>query len=99
MKVAGYEGKPLFQPEAFGLIASHSQGIPRIINNLCFHALTLGFAKKQRTIDAATVRNALSDLNLQQASTTVAFRIFWRANLGRSSATRSTIVLIRLLKG
>ncbi|HEX4642287.1 MAG TPA: AAA family ATPase, partial [Candidatus Acidoferrales bacterium] len=62
---AGYSGPPLFSYAAADLIATGSKGIPRIINNLCFNALTLGFAKRQRQIDAATVREVLADLDLE----------------------------------
>src|SRR5438270_13586078 len=44
MKVAGYNGAPVFSPEALELIAQVSEGIPRQINNYCFHALSLGCA-------------------------------------------------------
>jgi general secretion pathway protein A len=61
---AGYSGPPLFSYAAVDLIAAGSKGIPRTINNLCFNALTLGFAKRQRQIDAETVREVLADLDL-----------------------------------
>lgn len=61
---AGYSGAPLFSYAAADMIASGSKGIPRIINNLCFNALTLGFAKRQKQIDADTVREVLADLDL-----------------------------------
>ena len=61
---AGYSGPPLFSYAAADMIASGSKGIPRIINNLCFNALTLGFAKRQKQIDADTVREVLADLDL-----------------------------------
>lgn len=61
---AGYSGPPLFSYAAADLIATGSKGIPRIINNLCFNAMTLGFAKRQRQIDVATVREVLADLDL-----------------------------------
>lgn len=65
MGVAGYKGKPIFTPAALGLIAARSGGIPRNINNLCFHALSLAFAKNQRVVDETTLQEVLSDLNLR----------------------------------
>jgi len=44
LSVAGYEGTQLFTPEARAVIAAWSKGIPRNINNLCFNALSLGYA-------------------------------------------------------
>jgi type II secretory pathway predicted ATPase ExeA len=65
LRVAGYEGKSLFTPEALASIRYRSQGIPREINNICFHALTLGFAKAQKTIDASILAEVWSDLNVE----------------------------------
>jgi general secretion pathway protein A len=65
LRVAGYQGKPLFTPEALAGIRYRSKGIPRDINNLCFHALTIGFAKGQRTIDASILAEVLTDLNVE----------------------------------
>jgi type II secretory pathway predicted ATPase ExeA len=66
---AGYSGPPLFSYAAADLIAASSKGIPRVINNLCFNALTLGFAKRQMQIDAATVSEVMADLDLEGLTT------------------------------
>ena len=50
LRVAGLEGSP-FKRDALALIAERSEGIPRNINNLCFNALTLGYALKKKAID------------------------------------------------
>jgi hypothetical protein len=65
LSVAGYRGKPLFTPEALAIISRSSEGIPRSINNLCFHALTLGYAKNQRRIGPSIVQEVLADLNVE----------------------------------
>ena len=65
LAVAGHTGDPLFSSHALELIASASEGIPRNINNLCFHALTLGFAQGQRRVGASMVREVLADLDLR----------------------------------
>src|ERR1700741_3566503 len=62
LKVAGYEGSELFTPAALRLIADASRGIPRLINNLCFNALSLGRAKRVRQIDSRLVTEAATDL-------------------------------------
>ncbi|MGH9704792.1 MAG: ExeA family protein, partial [Candidatus Acidiferrales bacterium] len=64
LAVAGHNGDPIFSYDALALIAIQSGGIPRNINNLCFNAMSLGFAKGQKRIDAATVREILTDLSL-----------------------------------
>ena len=65
LKVAGYRGEPLFTADALEIIHSRSDGIPRNINNLCFHALTLAFAIGQKTIDASILSEVLEDLDIK----------------------------------
>ena len=65
LQVAGYNGTELFTPGALGLIAERSRGIPRLINNLCFSALSLGCAMQQKQITSEVVRQAALDLSLE----------------------------------
>ena len=65
LRVAGYKGGRLFAPRALAMIARYSRGVPRVINNLCFHALSLGYAKNQKSIDVSTLREVIADLNLE----------------------------------
>jgi len=77
LQVAGYAGtQPLFNPGAVDLIARHSGGIPRNINNLCFNALSIGCALRKDTIDAAIVREVIDDLkvNLEARTEQIAIR-------------------------
>lgn len=62
------ERAPLFTAEALALIASASKGIPRIVNSLCFNALSMGFAQRQKTISAALIREVITDLGLEKAA-------------------------------
>jgi general secretion pathway protein A len=64
LRVAGYEGSELFTPGAMELISERSRGVPRLINNLCFNALSLGCAMRQRQIDAGVVKEAAGDLSM-----------------------------------
>lgn len=65
LRAAGYSlAKGLFTPSAVAMIASESQGIPRNINNLCFNAMSVGFALQRRTIDCDIVREVIADLRL-----------------------------------
>jgi len=65
LKVAGYGGEPLFTPEAVAAIAESSGGIPRNINNICFNALSLGYAEGRGVIAPETVRTAVAKLSLR----------------------------------
>src|SRR5256712_29735 len=64
LRVAGYTGGPLFTPEAQAIIAARSEGIPRNIVNLCFHALSLGCALERKIIDTEIVQEVLADLDV-----------------------------------
>jgi type II secretory pathway predicted ATPase ExeA len=64
LQVAGYKGSGLFLPEAQELIAQVSEGIPRQINNYCFHALSLACALRKKTVDAQMVREVTHDLDI-----------------------------------
>ncbi len=66
LRVAGYEGVPLFAPGALAMIAAHSKGIPRNINNLCFAALSIAYALGKRTVDANIVEEAAADFDLSR---------------------------------
>jgi general secretion pathway protein A len=63
--VAGCEKPALFTVGARKLIAEHSEGIPRNINNLCFNALSLACALKRKTIDRDIIRDVIADLDLE----------------------------------
>ena len=64
LQVAGHQGGALFKPEARALIAARSEGIPRNINNLCFNALSIGYALKKKTIDRSVIQEVVADLEL-----------------------------------
>src|SRR5579863_314487 len=66
MQVAGYKGPALFTPDAQELIAQVSEGIPRQINNYCFHALSLACAMRKKSIDAGMVREVMHDLDISR---------------------------------
>lgn len=64
LRVAGYQGAELFTPQAAAAIAERSRGIPRVVNHLCFSALSLGCATGSRPIGPEIVREAAGDLSL-----------------------------------
>src|SRR5438445_1013793 len=63
LKVAGYQGPELFTRDAMELIAERSRGIRRLINNLCFNALSLGCVMRMRQLDAGVAKEAAEDLS------------------------------------
>ena len=68
LQTAGLEGPSMFVPEALALIARVSQGIPRNINNLCFQALSAGYAAQSKQIGLSIVRRVVSELQLVSPS-------------------------------
>ena len=58
LHIAGGAGRTLFDEASLGLIASESEGVPRLINRLCFHALTLAFIDRKKQIDRSLVEAA-----------------------------------------
>jgi type II secretory pathway predicted ATPase ExeA len=66
LRVAGHKGwRPIFTDHAYALIAQYSRGIPRNINNLCFNAMSLGCALRQRMIGHTVIQEVLRDLDLR----------------------------------
>lgn len=65
LKVAGYCGAPLFMPEAVAMVAQHSRGIPRNINNFCYHALKTAHARGLETITDEIIQEVAVTLNLE----------------------------------
>jgi general secretion pathway protein A len=63
--VAGCHNPSLFTVGARKMIAAHSEGIPRNINNLCFNAMSLACALKQKAIDRDAVLQVIADLDLE----------------------------------
>src|SRR3984893_2351652 len=58
LKLAGHCGEALFEPEALALVAERSQGVPRKINKICFHALMEAHAEGRRTVSPDIVEKA-----------------------------------------
>lgn len=65
LRLAGYEGGPLFNSEARDLLMEQCEGIPRKINILCFNALSLGCALGRKKIDAEIMGEVIRDMNLE----------------------------------
>lgn len=64
LRVAGCGSGSLFTAGAVREIAALSGGIPRNINNICFNALSLGYAGGRKRIESATIREVAADLDL-----------------------------------
>jgi len=69
MKIAGYEGEPVFTPESYERIAEFTEGIPRNVNNLCFNALSLAYALQKKVVDLDVVKEVIADLDITRLTT------------------------------
>jgi general secretion pathway protein A len=63
---AGFRGAPIFSDVAIEMIARDSHGIPRIINSICFNALSRGYTVAHKRIDVDLVAEAIADLPYAQ---------------------------------
>ena len=64
LQQAGYRGESLFTKYAVRLIAQASNGTPRIINNVCFNALSLCCALNSKQVDGSMVSKVVAKLQL-----------------------------------
>jgi general secretion pathway protein A len=80
LNVAGYKGPALFSLEAMDFIARASEGIPRNINNYCFHSLSLACAMRKRTVDSEVVHEVANDLDIHRFMTEVETPSSWRVS-------------------
>jgi len=66
LRAVGYQGGPMFTPEALVRVSDFTSGIPRNINNLCFNCLSLGYALQKKVIDTEIVDEVTADLDILQ---------------------------------
>jgi len=71
LRVAGYQGKPLFTKDALQLVAQTSGGSPRNINSICFDALSTAFSLGQKRID----HKIIEEVACEQSLTSLARRM------------------------
>jgi len=60
LKVAGYWGEPVFASKALELIAKHSKGVPRTINNICYNSLSVAHAHGHKMVTVEIVEEGLN---------------------------------------
>ena len=62
----GSESSKVFTPAALDLLCLHGKGVPRVINMICYLALSTGYALSKKKVDSATVEDILSILGKQK---------------------------------
>jgi general secretion pathway protein A len=66
LRIAGADGKPIFEPDAIGAIHAYSHGIPRVINVLAENSLVNACAEGASTVSATAVEQAAHDCQLDR---------------------------------
>jgi TonB family protein len=67
--VASSSVEGLFSSESLAEIACRSEGVPRIINAICYRALMLAYTQGQASVSRELVRKAAKDLDLSEPGT------------------------------
>lgn len=65
LRIAGSDGRLIFDPEAMPVIYKHSSGIPRVVNLLCEHCLVNAFADRKPIITSDLVDAVAVDFDLR----------------------------------
>src|SRR5467141_2755785 len=64
LRIAGSDGRMIFDPEALAEIHKYASGIPRVVNLLCEHSMVSAFVDQQKLIVPAVVDAVARDLDL-----------------------------------
>jgi general secretion pathway protein A len=70
LHIAGANGETIFSPEAIESICNYAQGIPRVINVLCEHALINAFVDQQKPIPAGLIDEVAREFELDRVAPT-----------------------------
>jgi general secretion pathway protein A len=63
---AGGIASQVLTPKAMTLIAYHGNGIPRVLNRVCYEALSVGYSQMKDKVDSESVRKALVKIGLEK---------------------------------
>jgi putative secretion ATPase (PEP-CTERM system associated) len=66
LEKAGNRQAAVFSPEAVALVHVQSRGVPRLINIICDFFMLSMFSAETKTIDGATAREILKELDFEQ---------------------------------
>ncbi len=70
IRIAGGNRQPIFSPEAVEAIYRYAQGIPRVINLLCEHALISAYADQEKPVAVGTVEQVAREFELHEIAPT-----------------------------
>jgi type II secretory pathway predicted ATPase ExeA len=64
LRIAGSNGRQIFDPQALTAVHKYALGIPRVINLLCEHCLVSAFVDQQETVQPEVVEAVARDFDL-----------------------------------
>jgi general secretion pathway protein A len=68
LRIAGANGDRIFSEEAIKALHEHAQGIPRVINVLCEHAMINAYVAHVRPVPARLVEEAAREFQLEEVA-------------------------------
>jgi type II secretory pathway predicted ATPase ExeA len=66
LRFAGANGQPIFSPEAVEVVFKYAQGIPRVTNLLCEHALINAFVDQKRPVTPDLIDEIAREFELDE---------------------------------
>jgi type II secretory pathway predicted ATPase ExeA len=72
LRIAGSDGRPIFEPEALVAVHKYASGIPRVVNLLCEHCLVSAFVDQKPTIGVDVVDAVARDFDLSDNTASAA---------------------------
>jgi len=72
LRIAGSDGRQIFDPEALVAIHKYSSGIPRVVNLICEHCLVSAFVDQKPIINADSVDSVARDFDLSDNTASAA---------------------------
>lgn len=63
LKQVGWKGDPRFEEGVFGLLHTHTGGIPRRINTLCTRVLLAAFLSEKHSVTAEDVKHVIAEFS------------------------------------
>jgi general secretion pathway protein A len=67
LRIAGSDGRQIFDGEALSAVHKYSSGIPRVVNLLCEHCLVSAFVDQKATINEGIVDAVARDFDLSDS--------------------------------
>ena len=90
LRIAGAIGEPIFSKEAIQTVHTYSQGIPRVVNLLCEHAMINAYVDSLRPVPAHMVEEVAREFQLDEIAPV--------ANAGLSSGAQQSATTQALLE-